>query len=218
MGREKIIRNKKEIDLIKLVAVFSLSTLIFMIGVLVGNYISSKKLDNINILEQDLRTETMAIETQFMLLSEEPCSAIDSTTLTEELYKISERLDYMESKLGEDDPDVLRLKEYYSILQLRHWLLIKRINRECRTEFNLINYFYSNKGDCPKCEQQGFILTYIRKRYDNVRVYAYDINIDNVALNTFKEIYNVTTAPTVIISDKVYERFVTKAEIEEEIE
>jgi len=76
--------------------------------------------------------------------------------LAEDLYQISERLDYMESQRGDEDADVLRLKNTYSLLELRDWLFILKTNQECKTNQLPVLYFYSNQGDCPRCKEQGY--------------------------------------------------------------
>jgi len=207
--------DKRKVNLQKYVFVFVLSTLIFLIGIFVGNIITNKNLTKLDKMEQDIKVQTMAIEMQFQLISENPCSLSNSTTFSKELYLLSDRLDYMESSLGVDDSRVLSLKDYYSLLELRHWLVSKKINENCKIKNNLILYFYSNKGDCDKCEEQGYVLTYLRKKYPNVMVYTFDINMDNVALGTIKDIYiKSSELPVLIINDKTYYGFKDSAQIE----
>jgi hypothetical protein len=157
----------------------------------------------------------MAIEIQYLLVSEEPCLVFNSTPLTEELYEIGTRLDFMENKLGSNNPSVLHQKEYYSMLELRHWLLVKRTKKECNMNTTHILYFYSNKGDCPRCEEQGYVLSYLHKKYPALNIYSFDINIDNVALNTIKRVYKVTEAPTLLIDDEAYYGFMSSRSVEE---
>jgi hypothetical protein len=201
-------------DQSKYLTVFAITTLVFFMGLLLGNYVSGIKLNNLEDLENDLRTDTMAVEMQFLLLAEDPCRSVNTTPLTDELQNIASRLDYMENKLGNDNSEVLRIKEYYSLLELRHWLLLKKTRAECGLNSDLILFFYSNKNDCPRCEEQGFILTYIRKKYPNVHVYSFDVNLDNVALDTIKEIYDVREAPTIVVNNVAYDSFLEKDDVE----
>jgi hypothetical protein len=206
----------RRISRTKYLTVFATTTLIFVIGLVIGNYISNTKLKNINRLEQDLRIDTMSVEIQYMLLSENPCADIDSNILTEELYEIGNKLDYMESRLGSNNPSVLWIKEYYSLLEIRHWLFMKKIKKDCNSTNALILYFYSNKGDCEKCEEQGYVLSYIRKKHPTTRVYSFDINIDNTALDSVKDIFKIKNKelPILIINDKVYFGFKDRQDIE----
>ncbi len=207
--------SKKEINKGKYFLVFLFSTIIFVGGIFLGNNLSEKKLSRLNEIEQDIRVQIMGIELQYDLLEENPCDAEYSAPLTKELYELSDRLNYMENNLGVDHQGVLRSKEYYSMLELRQWLFLKRTNEECKRNNTLILYFYSNRGDCDSCEEQGYVLTYIRNKYPSVRVYTFDINIDNLALNTLKELYiKSDELPVIIIDDKVYYGFKNREQIE----
>jgi len=148
-------------------------------------------------------------------MAENPCTFLDSPELNEELYEMNSKLANMETELGKQNPEVLELKDYYSLLEIRHWLFTKKIKEECHENKTIILFFYSNLGDCDDCDQQGFILTYLRKKYPQTVVYAFDINIQNSALNTVKQMYDIKTTPTLIIDDKVYPKFMKKEEIEE---
>jgi len=201
----------------KLLATFSLATLIFLVGIMFGNFISNKKIDMIMGLEQDLKTETYAAETQYMLLTQEPCRDVDTSPLTEELYQIGSKIAYMENQLGATNKKVIELKEYYSLLEIKHWMLLKKIQSECNQDFNLILYFYSNNGDCLSCEQQGFILNYIKKKHENTKIYSFDINNKNSALSTLKLLYNITGTPSLVINDRPFSGFKETKDIEKEL-
>jgi glutaredoxin len=196
--------RKHEVPKLKYVLVFGLTVIVFLFGVLLGNYFTERKFESINAIEDNLRIQTEGAELQYLLLLQEPCNYINSTPLADELYRISERLDFMESQRGEHDPDVLRLKNTYSLLELRHWLFTLKTNEQCHTKQIPIIYFYSNQGDCDKCKEQGYTLTYLRKKYPELRIYAFDIHIENPALNTIKKIHDVQGVPTLIINNTHY--------------
>jgi len=206
--------SAKRISITKFVAVVATTTLIFIFGILLGNYLSNIKLSSLDELQQDLRVKTMSLEMQYSLLAENPCAHTKTNTLNEELYQLNSKIDFMESSLGTSNTDVLRLKEYYSILQLRHYLLLRRAMKECGEDYIFVLYFYSNKEDCPDCRSEGDIITYFRKELENMRVYAFDIDIDNVAIETVKELYGVDAIPTMVINDQVFKGFLSKNEMQ----
>jgi len=200
----------------KYLLVLFLTIIIFSSGILVGNFISNRKLSNIDEIEQDIRVRTMAIEFQYDFLSENPCDALNSTPLTEELYELSDKLSFMENTLSSEDIRVLRLKEYYSLLELRQWMFLKKTNDICQRDNILILYFYSNRGDCDICEEQGYVLTYIRNKYSNTKIYTFDINIENIALDIIKKLYiKSNDLPVLIIDDKAYYGFKDRNQIED---
>jgi glutaredoxin len=207
--------HRQKFDIKKYVAVFAITTLIFIVGILIGNYFSSQKLEQIDYIGQNLKTDTIAMELQYDLIAEDPCSHINSTPLADELYEMASKLDYMENRLGEDNEDVKEIKRTYSLLELRHWLFMKKSIKECNQTSSLILFFYSNEDECPQCKEQGFILTWARKNYKDVYVYSFDYNIQNVALDTVKEIHGVKGVPAVVVDKQTFNRFVTRDELEE---
>ncbi|MFO8015528.1 MAG: hypothetical protein R6U32_00330 [Candidatus Woesearchaeota archaeon] len=195
-------------------AAFAIATLVFVGGILLGNYFSQEKLEIIDNMEQEIRMDTMGSELQYMLLAEEPCSAFDYTDFSRELFNIGTRLERMESQLGVDDPRVLELKEYYMLLEVRHWLLMNKAKEECGGDYHLILYFYSNEGDCDKCKKQGYVLNYLHNKYKSVNIYSFDHNIENPSVETLKAIYNIESAPALVVGGRTYNRFVKADEIE----
>ena len=202
--------NRKNIQWTKYVAAFAITIIIFLIGLSIGSLSDRTKLSSIETLEQELKMDTLGTEIQYILISESPCAYINSSELAVELSNLGSKLTFMESQLGVDDPRVLDLKEYYHLLELRHWLFNKQAKKECGIDDDLVLYFYSNAGDCKECEEQGYVLTFVRKKLENFNVYSFDVNIDNPALNTLKTRYGITTTPTIIINDKQMKGFVDK--------
>lgn len=203
--------HRRQFQTSKYVAAFAMTTLIFVIGMFIGNYISEEKLSAIDDLQQELAKKTISSELQYLLVAEHPCESINSSQLTKELFDIGSKLDFMESKLGKKNEDVIKLKEYYSLLEIRHWLFLKKAKSECILDYDLVLYFYSNIGDCDDCEQQGFVLSALHKEYPNLNTYSFDINIDDPALRAVKEIYHVKKAPTLVINNQTLDGFFDKA-------
>lgn len=207
--------EKRKAEKSKYVTVFAITTLIFIVGILVGNYFSSQKLNQIDELGATLKTDTLAMELQYELVAENPCEYINSTPLAEELYEMSSKLDYMENRMGEGDQNVQDLKSYYSLLEIQHWLFMKKTNKECAQNSSLILFFYKNEDDCPQCKEQGFILTWMRRNYDDIYIYSFDYNLQNAAIDTLKSIYKVESTPAVVVDKDTYNRFMTKKELQD---
>jgi len=208
----------KRINKTRFLAVFATTTLIFVAGILIGHSVTSSKVSELQETQNSLRLQAMAFETKYSLIEEELCSAIRSENPNKELYYMSDRLNMMEGRLGKNNPSVLSLVEEYSLLEIRHFLIQQRANKECEENRNLVLFFYSNLGDCDDCDKQGFVLNYIRDKYeDSVYVYSFNINMDNAALNTLKEIYEVETAPTLVINGEKHEGLMDREKIEGEI-
>ncbi len=206
--------NRKKLQSGKYIAAFIITVLVFVMGLLLGNTFSKQKLDEISAMENDVRIKTMGSEIMYLMLLEDPCSVAQSKEMNEELREIGRKLTYMESKRGKKDEDVLRLKEFYSLLEIRQWLFAKKVASECNGDHRgIILYFYSNLGDCSNCEEQGQILTYAYEKEKTFDIYSFDINIDNPVLNLLKKNYGIRTTPTIVVNDKVYEGFQNTEEL-----
>ena len=93
--------------------------------------------------------------------------------------------------------------------------ITEAINEKCGFNYTTILYFYSNKGDCPKCESQAFVLGHLKEKYEGIFLYSFDINMDNAALNTIKQIYNVgNETPSLVVNEKRLSGFKDLGELE----
>ena len=207
---------RKKADWRKYLLIFLVTALLFGAGVVLGTMFASKKVSTLTALQDDLRTNTLDIETQFAIAEQDPCTFVNTSTLADQLYEIGTKLDYLESMLGKDDEYVLRLKKYYSILEVREWLFERKVREECTVKKDLILYFYSREESaCPTCEEQGFILSYLRKKYDTtLRIYSFAKDIDSEAIKLLVRQYRITAAPGIVINGAPLLGFQTTDEIE----
>ena len=115
--------------------------------------------------------------------------------------------------------DVLSLKGYYSLLEMRHWLFFENVRQQCNFDVKTILYFYSNVR-CDRCDEQGYVLTFLRNNYPNLNVYSFDVDIDNSALNMLKEHYNINSfkaLPVIILGNKTFEGFTSLEILQNEL-
>jgi len=208
--------NSKEINWQKYFLVLFVTLLIFGSGFFLSDYLNKKRINQLTSLQQNLRIDILSLETQFSILTQAPCENLNESTLTKELYEISQKLTSVGNTLGREHPYFLQLKKYYSILELKHWLLLKRAARECNLDLSFIIYFYSDEKKCPDCQKQGFILSYFRKKYPFLRIYSFDYDLELSALGALKSIYSLEEKlPIIIVNDEVYYGFKKKEQLEE---
>jgi thiol-disulfide isomerase/thioredoxin len=192
---------KRNISYKNVIIAFLLTIIVFALGVSIGNYSVGRKYNELSSFISDLRLQTMSMELQFSLLSEDPCNAMNSNYLERELSILNNRLDYLEQLYGNKDPEIIQMKKYYSLLQIRHWLLFSKAQDTCDSNLGLILYFYSNDY-CPDCNAQGNVLTSFRNKYsDEIKVYAFDVDLDDFAVSTLVEMYDISQVPTIIYND-----------------
>ena len=181
------------------------------------NYLNRARVAELSAIEDKLAIDILSLDTQFSLLTAAPCdSNASSTTLISELADLGTRLDYAESQLGSDNPQVLRLKDQYSLLEIRDYLIHKQLAAACGTKPPVtVLYFYSNAGDCADCDKAGYALSYLHDTYPSLRVYSFDYNLDLGALKTLITVTKVQNSlPAFIINGKQIYGFTSLTDLE----
>ncbi len=210
----------KKFDAKILISAIVISALLFTGGILTGYTINKGRLSSI---EKDMREITKLVENfqlQFLffdVLGENSTCPLLSATLSDindESYEIGSKLtSYGSESEIQDYNEYMDLKKEYSRLLVGYWLLANKLKRSCRSDTKTIIYFFSKK--CSRCDDQGFILTYLKRKYkENLLIFALDADLDEPSLQTLKIHYNVTIYPSLIIEGKLYEDFKGKEELE----
>lgn len=182
------------------------------------NYLNRARVAELASIEDQIAIDTLSLDTQFSLLEAAPCDSIaSSTTLIGKLADLGSRLSYAESQLGADDPQVIRLKQQYSLLEIRDYLITRKLAEACRTKPVTVLYFYSNEGDCPDCDRAGYALSYLHDTYPSLRVYSFDYNIDLGAMQTFIALNKIRDSfPAFVINGKKIYGFTSLADLEKQ--
>ncbi len=175
--------------------IISLIITALLIGTVVYaiNYLNQQRVEQLSDLQAQLATDTLSVETQFALLEEAPCEDItEGNTLSREVSDLGERLAATEAQLGSTNEQVIRLKKQYTLLQIRDYLLTKRLTQTCDIDPTVVLYFYSNKPDaCPDCDRASYALSYLHSENPNLRVYSFDYDLDLGALDTLKSVEKI---------------------------
>lgn len=202
-------------------ALIALGITIALIGTVAYtvSYLNSVRVAELSAIEDKLAIDILSLDTQFTLLTAAPCdSSASSTTLTSELNTLGTRLAYAESQLGSENLQVVRLKDQYSLLEIRDYLITKQLAAACGAKPPVtVLYFYSNAGDCPDCDKAGYALSYLRDTYPSLRVYSFDYNLDLGALKTLITVTKVKNSlPAFIIGEKQYYGFTSLTDLEKQ--
>ncbi len=182
------------------------------------DYLNRARINELSTMEDQISIDTLSLDTQFSLLEAAPCdSAASSTTLVSSLADLGNRLSYAEDQLGTDNAQVVRLKEQYSLLEIRDYLITKQLAEACGTKPVTVLYFYSNAGDCADCDKAGYALSYLRTTYPSLRVYSFDYNLDLGALKTLVGITKIQdTLPAFVIDGKRSYGFTSLTDLEKQ--
>jgi len=170
------------------------------------NYLNKERVAELQAIEDQLSIDTLSLDTQFSLLEAAPCeNTASSTDLTGELTDLGSRLAYTENQLGSGNAQVIRLKQQYSLLEIRDYLATKRLAQACGEKPVTVLYFYSNvPGDCAGCDKASYALSYLRDTYPTLRVYSFDYHLSLGALKTFIDVNKIEPSfPAIVVNGKV---------------
>lgn len=188
---------------------------IFSTAFLVSDFLNTKRVEELRSIQDRIALDILAAEVQSSLLSQTACPESGGSVLSNEINSLSTRLSFLEETRGADDPEVRNLKEYYSLLEIKDYLLMKRIAKTCSQEPVFVLYFYSNKGDCEDCTKMGHVLSYLRETYPQLRIYTFDYNLGVSAVDTLRTMTEVKNElPAIVVDDKTYYGFKPVEEIE----
>jgi len=190
----------------KYVFTFLITAAIFGTAIGISSWIDNSRVNEVRNMQDSISLSILSSETQFNLLKSAACDDLFGSDLSKELGDMSDRLSYLESVGRWQDADVITLKQYYSLLEIKDYILINSAT-QCKNKPVIVLYFY--KANCTDCDKQGDVLTYIRQHYPgNIRVYSFDYDLDVSAIKTLADIYKIKEPlPGIVINGKTYSGF-----------
>ncbi len=207
--------EKRPFDKTLIFAVFSFSTLVFIAGILLGNYFATYRLSDLRQLKEDLEINRLDVVLETELFEKSICD-FNFKDISKERTALGSQVDYMESKRGSDDEEVILLKKKYFLHEIRLLFLVKQLILDCKKDYIPILFFYSNKENKTISQDQGYILDYFFKNHqDEIVIFSFDINYQSPSTYaSLKRIYNVKFAPTIVFNETKYEGFLSIEELE----
>lgn len=205
------------LDTKKYIFTFVITAAIFATAFFLSTFLSDKRVADVKSIQDNIAIDILSSETQFDLLKEVPCGNVSDSMLSPELSVLGDKLSHTENERGGADADIVYLKKYYSLLEIKDYILSKKLAAQCGAAKKpvFIIYFYSNKGDCADCEKEGYVLTRLKEIYPDLRVYSFDYNLDLAAINSMKTIYRIKSSlPALVIEDKTYIGFKSIEELD----
>jgi hypothetical protein len=185
----------------------TVTIVLFSAAFAISAYLTNKKTDQLKSDEDKISIDILSLQTQYDLLKESSCASFNRDSLRQDLETLASKLQFMENQVGDSNQDVFRLKRYYSLLEIKDYLLSKKMSDQCKSGRIFILYFYSNKN-CADCQTQEYYLRAIRDEYPQAEVYSFDYNLDLPAVKTLISIHNIPPRPPVIdINGTAYASF-----------
>ena len=207
------------IDWKKYLIVFLFTVALFLTASYISNYFGNKKINQLKLIQDKISIDILSSETQFSLLSELSCKNISNSVLSSELGELASKLEWGQENLGITD-EVSYLKKYYSLLEIKDYLLTKKISARCKTKSAFILYFYTTAENCSECQKQGIVLSALRDKYPELRVYSFDYSIDLSAVKSMLQIYKIEDIklPALVVDEEVLTGFRSIEELETRVQ
>ncbi len=211
--------ENKNVDWKKYLLVFFITVALFLSASYVSSYFGNQKIEELKSIQDKIAIDILSSETQFSLLSELSCKNISDSVFSGELGELGDKLEWGEQNLGVSD-EVTYLKKYYSLLQIKDYLLSKRISERCNTQSAFILYFYTTAENCGDCERESLVLTALRNKYPQLRVYSFDYSTDLSAVKSMIQIYKIedTKLPALVIEGDLITGFHSVEDLEKKVQ
>ena len=208
-------KREQTTDWKKYLIVFLITFFIFATAFYVSNSLNDKKLEEIRQIEDSISIDILSLETQFDLFEQLTCESVTDSILSKELGELASRIEYGEKNFDSLSKELVGLKKYYSLLQIKDFLLMQKARERCDLNIESVIYFYGRE-DCDDCRKQGYVLTDVRNDYPELRVYSFDYFLDVSAIDALKSIYKIDekNLPALIINGKTYNGFKNREDIE----
>src|SRR3989344_5930912 len=124
---------QKNLDWKKYLIVLLITISLFLTAIYLSNYIGDKKINELKLIQDKIAIDILSSETQFSLLSELSCKNISDSALSGELGELGRKLEWGQDNLGNTE-EVSYLRKYYSLLQIKDYLLTKKISERCKVK------------------------------------------------------------------------------------
>lgn len=207
--------ENRQIDWKKYLLVLLITSLVFATAVYTNNYFNNKRIDEMRSTQEEIYTNITSSEVEVALLSDIACDEAGSSMLYKELNPLAEKISYSEENIGDTNADVVALKKAYSLLEIKDYLLMKNISNRCGKKIGFALYFYGNEESCSECQKASYVLTYLRNKYPELRVYSFDYNLDLSAIKTLISMFKIKDdLPAIVIGREVINGFQEKEELE----
>lgn len=195
--------------------------LILLVGALIYVVIDNKRLQSKHDDSLTQENNYMSLQLQYALMgdlianSSNSCRALNSA-LEDSISDLGYSLDKITQYKKESVNDVYyeTLQRKYILDNVKYWIFARKANELCSLNKVIIMYFYSD--NCAICPDQGVLLTYYKKKYEE-NILIFPINTDDAktepVIKMLLSSYDVQNFPTLVINDQRYEGMIYKEQL-----
>jgi len=211
---------------VKIILMAALLTIILFLGIYgIGNLIGEMRervvTEKMNeIIEDFEEIETTSYLMEFLIEKNDTCNILkhELEYLESKLWRLDGRIKrYREvTKDFASDEFYIKEKKRLNRREIIHLSMIERVRKVCDYDQLVILYFYGQCEKNMKCDEQGFVLTYINQRIDpEIAILSFDADLDVPSVDALVKLYNITEYPCVVIEDHAHCGLHNKREMED---
>jgi hypothetical protein len=213
MVKQERIQERTKVKKRRYIAALALTLLVFALGLLFGLVLDSQRATYIKSEANKQSIEYNSLQLQYQILNDitqnRECTPLLKTfeSSVKNLESARIRLEQYQQSSTFNKDDFALLGREYSLAQIRYFMLAKKTQELCGNDVVTVLYFFADPKECPDCDSQSFILTYTKKLMgDKVLIFSFNANITDQepSVLMLKDIYNVSSFPTVIINEKKF--------------
>ncbi|MFT4250486.1 MAG: hypothetical protein ACMXYD_03940 [Candidatus Woesearchaeota archaeon] len=215
---------RKELKKRRYVAAFLITGLIFLLGFFAGLVIESQRTTYLAETYNQQRVEYSSMQLQHQLIEQiaqdGDCAAL-RTTFEQNINNLESarvRLETFQEDATLKQEDFLVLSREYTHAQIRYYLLAQKTQELCGEEAATILYFYTETSDCPRCEDQAFVLTYLKRvLQQDLLIFSFNERLATTepTIQLLMNRHNVTEYPTIVVNEEPLAGFVSRNELEQ---
>lgn len=204
------------------IAALIITIIIFAMGFLAGLVLDAERTEYLTEQSNQQRVQYSSLQLQYQLI-EEITRDGDCLAMRNTFDQNVKNLEEARIRLESYSQDTTTQRENYDLLareythaQIRYYLLAQNIQRLCGEEVSSILYFYTDGEDCSQCDDQAFILTYLKQLIgDKLLVFSFNSQLaaEEPTIQLLMNRYQVNTYPTIVVNEAVYEGLQSKEEI-----
>jgi hypothetical protein len=191
-----------------------LTILLFSLIYIVNSHLSNMREDTVTVKMNEIIEDFEEIESfyylqEYIKSQNNSCDALINNLheMESKIWKLDERIrNYrLVTQQIENDAFYIQEKSRLNRRQLIYMTQLNEVKKNCGDGQSIILYFY---GDCygnRRCDEQGFVLTYLNQKIDSeVAILSFDADRATPSIKSLMDFHNVTALPCVVIEGNTH--------------
>ncbi|MEK6839518.1 MAG: hypothetical protein AABX72_01135 [Nanoarchaeota archaeon] len=194
-----------------------ITSLIFIIGLFIGLKISDSRLGLLQDFNEQQKADFESLQLQYAYLTTSNSSCLAFKQALEQSVSNLENArvkleNYIQTSSNSES--FLTQKRTYMLAEIRYWLLAREAEKACGKDTVNILFFYQDDETCDTCSTQGYVLTSLKDTFhNNLLIFSLDATSDEPMVTIIKNVYNITSTPSVVVDEEVLKDFILEDDL-----